>query len=962
MHTFHYELVTRLQQQYGKKISELCLIFPTRRAQVFFREAMAEAYKETIWMPQHFAIEDFMKEQHGGFFPDSVQLVFELYETFKVEMRKKKPDYAETFESFYPWGEILLKDFDEIDKYYVDAQQLYTNLRDLKEVDVAIGMSEEVIESIQKFLKSLNFEDYSKIQQSFLELWEVLYDVYSNFREKLRLRHQAYTGMGYREIVEKIKDGQLYLPYPQVIFIGFNALSKVEELLIDELLRKKQAQIYWDGITHENLKSSDILKEIYGFVSYYHKKWKDKGSFLIETDLNQKPKNIYITGIPQQSGQARYLGELLSKVKWKDEKDMRKYGVILADENLLFPTLYSLPQHTDCLNVTMGFPLRYTSVYHLLMAITRMIRSMRKPDSGNPSLYNKHVSDVLQNPFVKSLAPQTCSDIQFSLSKENRIYVNASFLLGKGLPPFIAQIFTLPQKEEDAISYFQELFEALLEEAEKAKMGLDAEYLYFCYRRFNQLREVLLQYETPSFKAFSTIFRDAMRGLRIPFEGEPLKGLQIMGTLETRTLDFEHLYILGANEGNLPTGASTSNSFIPGELKKGFRIPSEEEKANIIGYHFYRLLQRADNVHIVYNSEVRGAGNAGEMSRYIMQMRTIFTPDKFPNINLFETQISPKAPYFTSSEITMPMTEEVLAKLRQKYDANTSEVGNALSVSSLQAYLTCPLQFYFKYVAEIKPKTEISEEIDEMKFGEMLHLVMEKLYTPYVGTLLSAEIIAELKTKIAATVAEVYTDEGYRLDEELVGKNYLYKGIMEQLCERILDNDLRELPFTIEMVELRNAYKTLLPINNMQIRLDGNLDRLDKLEDGETYRIIDYKTGKTKIKQDIEIAKLFEPQKDIMKAEFQGYFYAYLFNKRPKYASKPVKVGFYALKSSGNAILYLKKDVFIVENDYQTVEFQIKQLVNRIFTEDFPQTAHIEHCKYCTFSGICDKRESEDEV
>jgi len=958
--SFLHQLALKIHEQFGENIDNIALVFPTKRARIFFVEQLATVYKSTIWSPKIYSIEEFIRETYTGIFPETIHLIFELYEVYLQEMRKKVPTYTETFDQFYAWGEMLLADFNEVDKNYTDAKQLYRNIRELREIEIEIGISEELSEAIRRFWNTINAEEPTKLQSDFLAIWEILYDVYKKFTDRLSENNWAYEGMAHRATADKILAGEMPWQYDFVVFAGLNALSNSESIIIEGLLKKKKAVIYWDVDAYYYKDREGAGK----YIAQQHEKWKKYQSHLIENRMEDEKKEIFIVGVPQHSGQAKYVGERIASDLQKmflggeqaeqaeNSLNLRNRVIILGDENLLFPTLYALPKKVKRLNITMGFPLKYTNIYHLLMSITKLVRNMRNESSENPVFHYKSLMEILQNPFVKSSAPEDCARLQRTLAKDNVVYITANYLKSKEIPDFLKEIFTPPKKETEVMNYFENIFLALAAVSEEAQMPLESEYIYFFYRQFNQLKAVIGKYyDTPlTLRAFAMTFRESMRRLRIPFEGEPLEGLQIMGLLESRVLDFEYVYILGVNDDTLP-GSSNNNTFIPNTLRSAYKIDTFEDKDTIFSYHFYRLIQRAKEVHLVYNSQVE---SAGEVSRFILQLRHAF--ENHPNIHITERKISTTSKNFLASDIHIPMNAEIQRKLRQRFDANTEQEVEMehtpyLSATAMSDYLTCSLRFYFKYVAKLREKSEISEEIDPLTFGKLLHEVMQYLYEPLKNMLLSKEEFLFTIKGLPEAIRHVFDNNGYKETEGLYGRNYLFQDIIKKLCKKIIHQDAEDAPFVIEYIEQRGAFGTLLAVEDMQIRLDGNFDRMDKMPKDSSYRIIDYKTGETDV-NDQPIADCFEPKK-FKSAVLQGYLYAYLFSRRFK--NKQVRVGYYSVKNLKNGAIYLKAGSFIEDKDNETFEEELKKLVKRIFTEDFVQTHEHKHCEYCTFKQICNR-------
>ncbi|MBX7241725.1 MAG: PD-(D/E)XK nuclease family protein [Bacteroidia bacterium] len=963
--SFHYDLAVSLKERFGDKISDICIIFPTRRAKLFFGQALHQVYQSSLWMPEIYAIDDWICEINGGIFPDTLELIVILHEVYQKEMRKIAPSFREKLDEFYAWGEILLRDFEEVDKYMVNAQQLYNNLKDIKDIESAIGLPEEVQLSVQKFLKAINRENYTRIQKSFLDLWEVLYPVYLAFRERLSQMERYYQGMAYRNVAEKALSGTLTLTQEHIVFAGLNLLSRSEEVLIHKLIKSGKASVYWDILVMGNKAARpSLLRTPYSFIGHYHKKWRDKNSILIKTELITRSRNIYITGVPQQVGQARFTGEKLLPYIQSSVTDPKRIGVILTDEQLLFPVLYSLPKETKALNITMGFPLRNTHIYQLLISVLSLLRSAKKQTGGGVTFYHRPVIAIFQNPFIKSLIPSLSSEICLYLGKENLIWTSEQALKKNPLPLVLQQIFTLPESVEAAFEYMENTFSLLLQEAEENNRKLEAEYLFFCFRQFHRLRDILVPGEL-TFKGFLNLLKESFKSIKIPFEGEPLEGIQIMGLLETRTLDFDVLFILNANEGTLPSERA-QNSFIPNELRRGFQLPREQHRTQIVSYHFYRLLQRAKEIHIVYNTEVKSNGNSGEVSRFVLQLRHLFAGNQFPDIQFSQNKIALPSVSYPNRRIVIPNTPEIRQILTDKF-GETGDNFHALSATSLGTYLTCGLKFYFKYIARLQKPRVVEAAIDDMKLGEMIHKVMEMLYHPYIKMVTTHEDFDRIIPKIPAVVKEVFVEFGYNPENSLEGKNYLSMELMMRACKWFVSHDAEESrknPFVIEMLEKKHYFQYMLPVplegTSIRMRLDGNFDRLDRLRD--KFRIVDYKTGKIEDLKVLDISKVFKRNSDTFaKTELQGVLYAYLLSKKEAFSRLPVTVGFYSLKKSGQALNYLHKGENIGEDNLISFEQELQVLISDILTKDFVQTTEESMCKLCEFNGICSKSAEEDE-
>ncbi len=971
--SFLDQVAQAIHLQWPDKVDEVCIVLPTRRASIFLREALARVYKRTIWSPKIQSIQDFVREQSGWQFPEPLALVFELYQVYQGRMRQDRPDWKEPLERFFPWGEMLLKDFDEVDKYMVEAENLFTNILDLKRVEHEFGISEDDKKALANFWRSVHgetgqVEQPSEVKQLFLDIWEILYEVYQGLIDRLRARNQGYDGMAYRELVTQLESGTRVLPYQHIYFVGFNALSGAEYRMIDHLLDAEQATIFWDmeesfrmpqqGEPFYRARLSAIGEEAGKFIRQYHKDWKNKGSKLIVHDMNAAHKDVYLTAVPVQVGQAQYVGQLLAQ-KHPPSEALRQHAVVLADENLLFPVLYSLPHAVDKLNITMGYPLRQTTIYHLLMSITDMLR--KQVIEADEQLYFSHqeLLTVLNNAYLKAAAPKLSEPLQAEIRKRNMVMVPATFLAEKPLPPLLAHIFEAPREAETALQYFDQLFDDLLADAQKRKVYLEAEYIFHLFTLYNRLKEVLDRYEGQmTLKGFAELFREVIKKGRIPFEGEPLQGLQLMGFLETRTLDFPYVYILGANEGNLPD-TSSGNSFIPYHLRKGFRMPTFEEKDAIFAYHFYRLLQRAEEVHLIYNSNISDGGNSGEMSRYLQQLRHLAY--LYPNVQLHERQASTGAPYFAQPPIEVHADTRTHGQLSQLYEADGVHQQPFLSATALTTYLACPLRFYYRYVAKIKEPETLEENMEANTFGTVLHAAMEFLYEPYVGKKVSPAVVESLKKQLDPHIKRAFEDSNLGWGERLHGKNYLYRDVIRKLCQQILKQDLalaEQQAFEVAHLEDGELFYTELPVDKKRIKLNGFFDRVDRVIDTGRIRIVDYKTGNVSFNKPYTVEQCFSPDEQPpsfkgLKEAFQGYLYAWLYNRQ--FPDTEIVVGYYTARKLSEGLVYLNEGAPIRQDELVSFEQHLTVLIQDIFEGDYRQTADEKKCGYCPYRGICNR-------
>ncbi|MEM6628954.1 MAG: PD-(D/E)XK nuclease family protein [Bacteroidota bacterium] len=964
-----------------------CWVVPTRRAAVFLRDSLVRTQRQTLWAPEILSIQDFIRKWMPWQFPEPLRLVFELYEVYLPHLDSQ--DRQESFEHFYSWGEMLLRDFDEVDKYMVDASQLFANIRDVKEIETRFHLPEENQKSINQFWYTIYPKEDStptELQEKFLKIWGKLHEIYSAFQKSLKGKGLAYDGMAYRAIVEQLEADTLTFPYEKIQFIGFNALSHSEERIMNYLLTHKKAQVYWDA-DKSYVKTGDVTRTLLSsepskFIEAYHQKWKDKGSVLFLHDMAAEPKEIFLTGVALPSGQAHYLGTLLHEQLPKDTQ-LRNHAVVLADEHLLFPSLYKLPPQVDRLNITMGYPLRETPVYHLIASLSGLLRNMRRQGEAWGFAY-QDVLNILSNSYVQSIAARELRKLREHIREKNLLYVTQDIIKEFELPSLILDLFNPPNHPSKSNEYFLSIFDVLIEDAQERGARLEGEYIFQLYTNFNRFREILLQYKTElSFYGYTRLLREALNKARIPFQGEPLAGLQVMGFLETRVLDFENLYVLGANEGNLPD-TQTGNSFIPYPLRKGFKLPTYEEKDTIYSYHFFRLIQRAKKVHVIYNTLGKDEGGSGEPSRYIEQIRFYLGEEvlKHTQIKVSENKILTPVPYLAPQPIEILNTQETRRLLLRKYAQKDDGTLNKayISATALTTYLACPLRFYFRYVAGIKEGNVVEEQMEAGTFGSILHHTLEYIYrgigsggigneemrnkelakgisnrSPKAprrgdrgGLLITEDKLPSLKSLIEPSLKKAFAV--HELDwDHTEGVNFLFRDALGELCQSILEHDVSGSPFQVVYMEEEKKFDTFLPIGTQALYLNGTFDRVDWLPEQRIIRIVDYKTGRAKIKSGLDMETLFANAD--YKEMVQGYFYAWLYQRR--FPTARIQMAFYPLREIQKGRAYLNGGEILSPELLQEFEGQMVNVLQEIFSLPYTQVEDEKVCTYCPYKGIC---------
>jgi hypothetical protein len=947
MQYFLQEAAKDIYGKYGDKLSDICFVFPNRRSGMFFKNYLAKEIQEPVWSPSIVTINDLMQQLSGLQKADQLSLVFNLFQVYKKEKKSQEP-----FDEFYTWGEMLLRDFDDVDKYLVDPQNLFRNVANLKSIENQFSyLSEEQIAAIRKFWDTLNVKQFSKEQNDFISIWEILYEVYIKYNQLLDEKQQAYEGKIYRAVADRIDSNTLETGYKKYVLIGFNALTPAEKKLFSILKNSGKAEFYWDYDKY-------YLNE-HEAGRFINQNMKDfPGKDLQIHDHLGKDKNIQFVNTPYDLSQAKILPELLDGMTGENDNSPDKTAIILPDEHLLLPVLNSLPTETDEINVTMGYPVYLTPAFSFLLSLIGLQENARKIE-GEIQFYYKDVLSVLNHQYLGIIRDENAEALIERIHQHNKIYLPVNELRINSL---YHSIFGLPETYQSLSDYLLEnyyKFYLLLKERsdeENQSLKLERENIYQVYLAIKRLKEIFIQQDAQvKAETYLRILERVINNQKIPFQGEPLSGIQVMGILETRALDFENLIILSMNEGTLPK-AESSPSFIPFSLRKGFGLPTYEQEDAIYAYYFYRLIQRAQNITLVYNSSTNGI-KTGEMSRFMYQLK-------------FESGFS-ITEHTVVSDINVPdkrylqvdKTSEIM-NLLEKY--NTIQNGDKeLSPSALNTYLRCSLQFYYKYIAGLREPDEVTEDVDLPLFGSILHKAIQLLYEHYrqnqsqitVSELQKLEKNgAEINNKIMEAFRQEYFSDhpkDKRLD--LSGKNLLIKDIIHQYIKQFLSIEQRFAPFL--PLSLEREYKTSVDFNvrdkRKQVVFRGNIDRVDEVESG--IRIIDYKTGQPK-QSFRDLSSLFE--KNGNDAALQALIYSRMYWEANK-PGKDLLPGLYffrriyqddfdwSLKMNNTPLAY-----FSVKDDFDS---QLQEKLAEVFDPDVPfsQTDDLNICRLCPYAGIC---------
>lgn len=946
-----HDLYTKI----GNDLSRTVLVFPNKRANLFFNEYLAEESDQPIWSPAAMSISDLLQKLSVQKAGDPIRLVCELYKVFKEETESR-----ETLDDFYFWGELLISDFDDVDKNMVDADKLFSNLQDLKNLmDDYEFLDEEQEEAIRQFFQNFSIERRTELKEKFISLWDKLGIIYHRYREKLAELGIAYEGMLYRNVIEQLDTDRL--KYDKYVFVGFNVLNKVEKEFFQKLQKAGKAMFYWD---YDLFYTQRISKHEAG--EFIKRNLIDFPNELPESyfDIFRKPKKIRYISASTENAQARFLPEWVKATQTHTTQIVseKENAIVLCNEALLLPVLHSIPQDMQNVNITMGFPLAQTPVYSFINAAMELQTNGYRPDTGRFTY--EAVSKILKHPYTRQLSDHA-TRLERELTKTNRFYPLPSELKKDD---FLTILFTPQSNIRELCDYLLRLIKSISilyrKEGEYDDIfnQLYRESIFQSHLKINRLYSLIesgeLSVRTDTLKRLIT---KVLTASNIPFHGEPAIGLQIMGVLETRNLDFRNLIMLSLNEGQLPKAGGES-SFIPYNLRKAFGMTTIEHKNAVYAYYFYRLIQRAENITLLYNTSSDGL-NRGEESRFMLQL-LVEGPHEITREYL-EAGQSPQ----NTLEIQIEKTPEILRRLYRAYDTAQPE-SVILSPSALNTYLDCRLRFYYRYVAGLKTPDEVSAEIDSALFGTIFHLSAQLAYTDLTanGKMIQREDLERLlrdEIKLQGYVDQAFKQELFKVapeeKPEYNGVQLINSKVIVSYLKQLLRNDLQYTPFEMVAMEKKVSEKITIQtaLGPLTLRLGGTIDRMDAKEG--TLRIVDYKTGGSpKIPANIE--QLFTPSETRPNYIFQTFLYAAIMSRKQPLMVAPALLYIHrAASESYSPVIEMgePRKPKIPVNNFAFFEDEFRErlqaLLEEIFDEKelFTQTEDIKKCAYCDFKAIC---------
>ncbi|MCD6113270.1 MAG: PD-(D/E)XK nuclease family protein [Bacteroidales bacterium] len=965
MKAFLNKTAEYLLEKYKDNISDLCIVLPSRRAGIFLKKYFSTHINKNIWLPQIYSIDDFINKLSDNKPINNTFLLFELYQIHK-NIEKKQ---AQSFDDFIKWGQILLHDFNETDLYMADPKQLFSY------IDEARAIS----------LWNPDNKPLTDFEKNYLKFFNSLIKYYKNFRTGLIDKNATYQGLTYRLLAENIEERTENLEWEKIIFTGFNALTKSEETIIKYLIKTDKAEILWDADKYYlnntnslNNKKNKVKHEAGTFLRRYFNTWAAKDINWIEDNFKNENKNISVIGIPKNIGQAKVAGNIIAE----NNINIDNLALVLADEKLLLPVLNSLPENINYFNVTMGLPINYTPVFNLYDFIFNLhenaIKFSKNLKEDKLIFHHDDILKIFQHPNIISLFSGDKSDISSLHQLTKKIYIsNKTFFSLTEIDDILKESTENISETFNAIFINikqnpELIFECLIKITEKARDNIiekysgtneneyykvELEYFYNFSIIIKQLKDLLKEYKIEiSLQSIRKIFNQTVRTTNIPFYGEPLKGIQIMGMLETRTLDFENLILLSANEGFIPS-SKNQNSFIYYDIRKKFGLPTYKDKEAIYAYHFYRMIQRSKNIFLLYNTETDGI-NSSDKSRFISQL--LYELPKYnPNTN-FDIKLLNTPTYKNKKP------EIIIEKNKNIYKLLLQKAKKGFSPSSLNTYINCPLQFYFQEIEKIREEEKTESTIKPSTFGTVIHEVLHKLFEPFIDKVLTIEDIKSMHSNYKKILNKSFKDN-YKDGNISIGKNLLSVEVANNFIKSFLNkeaeliNEIQKNGQDLVIKKLEEKFKSFIIIfsndKKIDVNIKGFVDRIDII--GNTIRIIDYKTGAMKQKE-----LRFNDRDSLLNESkfskaFQILMYLYLYLKTTNHDKNlNIECGIISLlKIKSGFIKLTPPKNESSENFYDIFNDVLTKLLEEIFDVNTPfmQTKKIENCNYCIYKNICNR-------
>lgn len=993
MKTFLKYVARDILEKYGNNLSDIAIVFPNKRAALFLNESLARLTDHPIWSPSYITISDLFRKHSTLKVGDPIKLVCDLHKTFV-----SCTGIDETLDHFYGWGQLLITDFDDIDKNMAEAEKLFANLSDIHELDDISYLTEEQKMLIRKFFSNFNDDHNSELKKRFLQLWSHFLDIYQQFNQRLEEQGLAYEGALYRKVVN---DENIKFQHKKYLFVGFNMMQVVEQKLCERLMKEGKAHFYWDYDDYYMQNNHEAGHYIREYLKYFPNELNDMPPHDLREIYHNfdNDKDITYISASTENIQARYVNQWLKEKK--RYKCGKKVAIVLADEGLLQSVIHSLPTNEDIkslpdysetdqlsYNITLGYPLQQTPFYSLLQHLINLQGIGHPKHSNNYRLH--YVLMALRHPYTRYIS-QNYSKLLSALDEQKQFYPTRQFLSMDGdeglslLFKDLGETATENEYNLRLIQYLLEILKTIGVNSKEQDDPLFQESLFRTYTLLNRLQELIQTGDLAvDCITLERLMQQLIQSTSIPFHGEPAEGIQVMGVLETRNLDFEHILVLSCNEGKLPKGVNDA-SFIPYSLRKAYGLTTVDNKVAIYAYYFHSLLQRSRDITLCYNNATED-GQSGEMSRFMLQL-------------LVESHHDIKRLSLVAGQSTIRPTYDSIEKKQNTF----IQLKNLkmLTPTFLNTYLRCEKQFYYKYVEGLIEPDEIDEdEVDNKVFGNIFHRAAELFYQ---GLASNNALTTDNKGKLKLTRPIVITKEQleqalkdeslvYRLvdqafREELFkvsaagyrpkynGLQLINKEVIARYIRQLITIDMRQAPFTILGLELvvKTGIEVETSIGKLSLTIGGFIDRLDAVAANgnangknlaERIRVIDYKTGRISTTHPRALDEVFNPSMLNKHTDYylQSMLYSIIVkhNKDLNPGQEPVSPGLLFIQNAGaedyDPTLKMGKEL-ISSIDVYEEEFmkQLKVLIANIFDKDQPfrPTDDKHRCEYCPYAALC---------
>ena len=956
--TFLEYVAEDMLAKWGTDMSRIVVVFPNKRAALFMNEYMARMAGKPMWSPAYTTISELFGKHSEYVVGDSIKLVCDLHKSFV-----KCTGIDETLDHFYGWGQLLLTDFDDIDKNMADADKIFCNLKDIHELDDLSYLTDEQRELLKRFFANFSHDQETELKKRFLSLWSHFGDIYHDYNQRLRNQGIGYEGAIYREVATR-KD--IELEYDTYIFVGFNLLQKVEQELFANLKKAGKAHFYWDFDTYYMPRNNSAYTNAAGkYIAMYLEDFPNELD-VCSADIYQnmrRPKDVSFVMASTENIQARYASQ------WLREEGRclagRKTAVVMCDEAILAPIIQSLPPEADKVNITSGFPLGMTPIASF---VSLLLDTYTSGIAGKGTCYRaQYASKLLRHAYTRYISDKA-NDVYATIKEQHLVYPDHATLTMNGEDQGLALLFkTINIGNVHLLHHVETIIKLIGVNAKDTEDAFLQESVFRMYTIINRLEQLAANGDMDvDINTLRRLIKQLIAAATIPFHGEPVVGIQIMGVLETRNLDFKHLLLLSCNEGNMPKGVNDS-SFIPYAIRKAHGLTTIDNKVAIYSYYFHRLLQRAEDITIVYNNTTDN-GHTGEMSRFMLQMM-VDGQQKIKHYNLLADN-SPIA--------HKPKSVSKAGSIKEKLDGMKS-----LSPSAINRYIKCPLMFFYQYVASIKEPDCEDDVVDNRMFGNIFHKSAQLIYDDIMshnnGRIEKASIQKYLNTKglLESIVDRAFNEELFKVKNSMRSPYYnglhlINRKVLIEYLRQLLHSDQRTAPF--EMLALEDAVYTQIAFetedNNVRkIRIGGIIDRLDRVTDARTgvstIRVVDYKTGIQATRKIKEIEEIFSDM-NISQKHSDYYLQAILYslivdnstkyNKQKDCVSPALLFVKQASKENYDPVLEIDSQKIANVREYK-VEFEqhLKEVLHDIFNTNLPFTPTTDNtrCDKCAYRRIC---------